>query len=57
GRGEPVLLREDDVDEVLKRPRKKYITVLEAGQVMGRTGAQGKLRSICVRDLDGNLIE
>lgn len=31
--------------------------VLEGGQVVDRTGAVGKLRSVYCRDPDGNLVE
>jgi len=33
------------------------VEVLEGGGVVGRTGARGRIRSVYVRDPDGNLIE
>jgi catechol 2,3-dioxygenase-like lactoylglutathione lyase family enzyme len=45
------------VDDVLKRLHKEGLEVLEGGQVVERTGARGKLRSVYIRDPDGNLVE
>jgi hypothetical protein len=45
------------VDDVLKILTEKSIEVLENAKVVSRVGAKGKLGSMYVRDLDGNLIE
>jgi catechol 2,3-dioxygenase-like lactoylglutathione lyase family enzyme len=42
---------------VLKTFQVKGIHVLEEEKVVDRTGAKGQLRSVYVRDPDGNLIE
>jgi catechol 2,3-dioxygenase-like lactoylglutathione lyase family enzyme len=57
GSGDLCFLVEDKVDDVLARLQSKSIDVLEGGKVVDRTGARGKLRSVYVRDPDGNLIE
>jgi hypothetical protein len=46
-----------EVDEVLPRLGERDICVLEGGEVVQRTGARAKLRSVDVRDPHGNLIE
>ncbi|KJZ72211.1 hypothetical protein HIM_08353 [Hirsutella minnesotensis 3608] len=46
-----------DLDQVARAFRREGIEVLEGGGVVGRTGARGRIRSVYVRDPDGNLIE
>ena len=45
------------VDKVLDSWKSAGMEVLEGSQVVDRTGAVGKLRSVYCRDPDGNLIE
>lgn len=57
GSGDLCFLIEDNVDEVLERLHTDGINILEGSKVVDRTGARGKLRSLYIRDPDGNLIE
>ncbi len=57
GSADLCFLVEDSVDEVAKRLHDAKVQVLEEGKVVDRTGARSKLRSVYIRDPDGNLIE
>jgi catechol 2,3-dioxygenase-like lactoylglutathione lyase family enzyme len=57
GTADLCFLTEADVGAVLERFKEKGIEVLEGAQVVRRTGAKSPLRSVYVRDPDGNLIE
>lgn len=57
GSGDLCFLVHDNVDGVLQRLQSDGIDILEGGKVVDRTGARGKLRSVYVRDPDGNLVE
>jgi catechol 2,3-dioxygenase-like lactoylglutathione lyase family enzyme len=57
GTADLCFLAEEGVETVLERLKEKGIEVLEGGKVVKRTGARSALRSVYVRDPDGNLIE
>ncbi|CZT19182.1 related to Virulence protein STM3117 [Ramularia collo-cygni] len=45
------------IEDVLKSWKSAQIEILEGGEIVDRTGAVGKLRSVYCRDPDSNLIE
>lgn len=52
------LVEEDsDLEGLIQGFQKEGVDVLEGAKVVSRTGARGKLRSVYVRDPDGNLVE
>ena len=57
GSGDLCFLTDTNVDQLLLKLKGKNIEVLEGGKVVDRTGARGQLRSLYVRDPDGNLVE
>ncbi|KAH8892270.1 biphenyl-2,3-diol 1,2-dioxygenase, variant [Thozetella sp. PMI_491] len=57
GSADLCFLVQDDVHEVAKRLHEAQVEVLEGGEVVPRTGARSKLKSVYIRDPDGNLIE
>lgn len=57
GSADLCFITNDSVDEVLRKLKAAGVEVLEGGEVVERTGAVSKLRSVYIRDPDGNLIE
>lgn len=57
GSADLCFLADTKVEEILSRLSAEHIEVLEGGKVVDRTGARGQLRSLYVRDPDGNLVE
>ena len=57
GSADLCFLVEEDVKEVLKSLKEREVHVLEGGGIVERTGARGRIRSVYVRDPDGNLVE
>ena len=57
GSADLCFITDDNVDQVLLGLKNDGIHILEGGQVVTRTGARGTLRSVYLRDPDGNLIE
>jgi catechol 2,3-dioxygenase-like lactoylglutathione lyase family enzyme len=50
-------LTDTPIQDALEDLKSNGIEILEGGEVVDRTGAVGKLRSIYIRDPDGNLVE
>lgn len=46
-----------DLENLVQAFQKEGIEVLEGAQVVARTGARGPMRSVYIRDPDGNLVE
>lgn len=57
GSADLCFLTEKNVDELLAKLHDARVHIEEDGKVVQRTGAQGGLRSIYIRDPDENLIE
>lgn len=57
GSADLCFLTESPVQEALQILSKKGEEILEGGVVVERTGARGRLRSLYIRDPDGNLVE
>lgn len=46
-----------NLEDLVQAFQKEGIQVLEGAQVVSRTGARGSMRSVYIRDPDGNLVE
>ncbi|KAJ5549829.1 hypothetical protein N7535_002228 [Penicillium sp. DV-2018c] len=57
GSADMCFLTEENIETVLKVFQEARVEILEGAKIVERTGAVGRLRSIYVRDPDGNLIE
>lgn len=52
-----IVEEETVLEEVVQGWKREGVEVLEGGGVVERSGARGRLRSVYVRDPDGNLVE
>ncbi|KAK3346543.1 hypothetical protein B0T25DRAFT_461817, partial [Lasiosphaeria hispida] len=57
GSADLCFLVQDNVEGVLQRLKAEKVKALEGAELVQRMGAKAKLRSVYIRDPDGNLVE